>query len=100
MDLLITPDTDWEAAVSQLAAENLTRNRARGRPASPAASQVFAVRRLDVAFRAARLGHAVTWDPPAGLTSVSARWTCTRCGRAVLVRDGQVYGGATTPCQS
>jgi hypothetical protein len=97
MELRIGPDTDWEEAVAALAAENLRRRQARGEPASAAASQNFAVRRLDAAFRAARLGHVVVWDPPAGLTSVRARWTCTRrmCGAAVLVSaEGGVYGKA------
>jgi hypothetical protein len=38
-------------------------------------------------------GHVVAWDPPAGLTA-ARRWTCTRCGNAVLDYQGDVYGGA------
>ncbi|MFH8380670.1 hypothetical protein ACH4E7_06970 [Kitasatospora sp. NPDC018058] len=35
------------------------------------------------------------WDPPAAITAVE-RWTCTRCGDAVLDNRGYLYGGATT----
>jgi len=38
-------------------------------------------------------GHTVEWDPPASLTA-ARRWTCTRCGDAVLDYNGNVYGGA------
>jgi len=39
------------------------------------------------------LGHAVEWDPPAALTE-ARRWTCSRCGDAVLDYRGNIYGGA------
>lgn len=38
-------------------------------------------------------GHTVEWDAPAGMTA-ARRWTCTRCGDAVLDYCGNVYGGA------
>jgi hypothetical protein len=44
-------------------------------------------------IRALCRGHAVTYDPTHGLSSV-LRWTCTRCGQAVLDNRGHVYGGA------
>lgn len=99
MRLVIGPDTDWEEAVAALAKENYDRRVRRGERAEMAWSRDFAVRRLDAAFRAARRGHTVTWDPPAGLTSVRGRWTCTHpdCGAMVLVNaEGQVYGTAVT----
>lgn len=42
---------------------------------------------------AAEKGHTVEWDPPPGLNA-ARRWTCTRCGNAVLDYRGNVYGGA------
>lgn len=45
-------------------------------------------------------GHDLFLDPPAALTRVE-RWTCSRCGRAVLRNGSHVYGSATTePCDS
>lgn len=44
---------------------------------------------------AAAKGHTVRPDPPAAI-SVAQRWTCTACGKAVLLREGIVYGSATT----
>lgn len=38
-------------------------------------------------------GHTIEWDPPAALTA-ARRWTCRRCGNAVLDYQGNVYGGA------
>lgn len=46
----------------------------------------FAFHRLGPALRAAANGHEMEWDPPAALTSMS-RWTCRRCGDAVLYRE-------------
>ncbi|WP_436759402.1 hypothetical protein [Streptosporangium sp. V21-05] len=43
--------------------------------------------------RAEALGHTAKNDPPHALSAVS-RWTCTRCGAAVLSRAGVVYGSA------
>lgn len=43
--------------------------------------------------RATEKGHNVEWDAPAGMTAVR-RWTCTRCGDAVLDNRGHLYGGA------
>jgi hypothetical protein len=37
-------------------------------------------------------GHDIEWDPSA--TGV-ARWTCKRCGRAVLIHNGVTWGSAT-----
>jgi hypothetical protein len=93
----IGPGTDRAAAVAELAAENHQRRQARGWASSMAASQEFAAGRLESAFAAADLGHEVTWDPPSGLTSIRARWTCVRpgCGKAVLqAADGSIYGSA------
>jgi hypothetical protein len=63
----------------------------------------FAMRRLGPAFRAADLGHTLTWDPPSGLTEVRIRWTCKTCGRAVLARERETehaYGSALEiPCK-
>jgi hypothetical protein len=39
--------------------------------------------------------HTLDFDPPHDLTAVS-RWTCTSCGRAVLVNGPVVYGSAST----
>jgi len=41
-----------------------------------------------------RATHDLEWDPPAVMTAVR-RWTCTRCGDAVLVNGDNVYGSAT-----
>jgi adenine-specific DNA methylase len=41
-----------------------------------------------------KAGHAVERDPPAALTRAE-RWTCPRCGDAVLRYDEHIYGGAT-----
>src|SRR5580698_2237720 len=78
----IGPDTDWETAMASMCAV-----RAGRRSTTVYEEQWFAVKRLGPALRAARLGHTVEWDPPAGLTSVQARWTCIHpdCGAAVLV---------------
>jgi hypothetical protein len=90
---VISPDTDRETAVSDLAA---------AKPGDPEARLAFARQRLSVAFLAADLGHAVTWDPPWGITSIQSRWTCTSCGRAILQRTSMddPYGSAITdgPC--
>lgn len=43
-------------------------------------------------------GHTVQSDPPATLTALQ-RWTCTRCGDAVLRYGPRIYGAATErPC--
>lgn len=38
--------------------------------------------------------HTLETDTPHALSSVE-RWTCTRCGCAVLVKGGHVYGSAS-----
>jgi hypothetical protein len=44
-------------------------------------------------------GHALVWDPPAAMTGAE-RWTCQRCGRAVIRYSGVVSGAAAeTDCQ-
>lgn len=43
--------------------------------------------------KAVENGHTVEWDAPAGISAVR-RWTCTRCGDAVLDNRGHLYGGA------
>jgi hypothetical protein len=54
-----------------------------------------AAARLEAAFAAVDNGHTVVWDPPAALTSVRCRWTCARCGQAVLqAAEGHLYGSA------
>lgn len=91
---LITPDTDRQAATDALAQALHAPSAALGggewEAWLPAARD-----RLAAAFAAADRGHAVEWDPPAALTSVT-RWTCTRCGSAVLVRHDIPYGTAYT----
>jgi hypothetical protein len=43
-------------------------------------------------------GHAIEDDSPGGLSRVQ-RWTCGRCGDAVLRYGGNTYGSALdTPC--
>lgn len=39
--------------------------------------------------------HTLADDPPHGLSSV-ARWTCVRCGCAVLANGPVIYGSAST----
>lgn len=42
--------------------------------------------------------HDLDDDPPHALSAVS-RWTCRRCGNAVLVNGAVTYGAASTePC--
>lgn len=48
---------------------------------------------LEPVKRAAEKGHTVESDPPFGLTRAE-RWTCTKCGRAVLRYLGHIYGSA------
>jgi hypothetical protein len=87
----VGPGTDRIDALLALAAQRDRDN--------PEAWITFALRRLGPAFRAADQGHTVTWDPPAALTSIGIRWTCTACGRAVLAREGEIenaYGSALT----
>lgn len=44
--------------------------------------------------------HDLEWDPPHGLSS-ARRWTCRRCGHAVLSYGSNVYGTAThAPCET
>lgn len=38
--------------------------------------------------------HTLENDPPHA-ASAATRWTCIRCGCAVLVNDGYVYGSAS-----
>ena len=94
---LIGPDTDWETVIAAMCATRVARQ-----PGTTLYShQQFAVKRLDPALRAAANGHTVEWDPPAGLTSLEARWTCTHrdCGAALLIgRDRRMRGTALQPC--
>ena len=41
-----------------------------------------------------KAGHDLEHDPPAAIT-LFRRWTCTRCGGAVLHNGVVTYGGAT-----
>ncbi|MGW2169122.1 hypothetical protein ACWC1C_01165 [Streptomyces sp. NPDC001705] len=50
---------------------------------------------IDVPQEARGKGHDFEDDPPHGLSRVE-RWTCTRCGHAVLRNGGVVYGSAVT----
>lgn len=43
--------------------------------------------------RAEALGHEPESDPPFGMTRAE-RWTCTRCGDAVLKYNDNIYGSA------
>ena len=43
--------------------------------------------------KAAQDGHVMVSDPPAAISSVS-RYTCSRCGRAVLGNYTVAYGSA------
>lgn len=40
-------------------------------------------------------GHDVEPDPPAGLTRAE-RWTCSKCGNAVLRNREVIYGSAVS----
>lgn len=40
------------------------------------------------------LGHTVESDPPAAITAAE-RWTCTKCGDAVLRYRDVIYGSAS-----
>jgi hypothetical protein len=44
--------------------------------------------------QAKSLGHDMEHDPPANELSRVARYTCSKCGRAVLANGGTVYGSA------
>ena len=56
--------------------------------------------KFEEALKAARAaGHDLTNDPPHSLSSVN-RYTCTKCGKAVLGSDDNVYGSAVKePCK-
>jgi hypothetical protein len=44
-------------------------------------------------------GHEMKYDPPANSLSRMNRYTCRKCGRAVLGNPGAAYGSATEgPC--
>lgn len=96
----LLPATDPVDAVWALAEERASKGTEGNR--DPEGWVPFAIRRLGPALRAAAIGHVMEWDPPAALTSLS-RWTCTRCGEAVLYREpeaGSEYGSALTePCK-
>lgn len=49
--------------------------------------------RTEPLVRARSLGHDPEHDPPWGLAS-GDRWTCKRCGSAVLIVRHNIYGGA------
>ena len=55
--------------------------------------------RFEEALNKAREGgHDLEHDPPHSLSSMD-RYTCKKCGRAVLGNYGTAYGGATEgPC--
>ncbi len=92
----LLPVTDPVDAVWALAEERASKGAEGNR--DPEGWIPFAVRRLGPALRAAAMGHVMEWDPPAALTSLS-RWTCKRCGDAVLYREHEAdaaYGSALT----
>lgn len=91
---LIAPGADRET-VERALAEAFA-----GRGTDAFAGRAAARDRLAPAFAATGLGHTVEWDPPAALTSLRSRWTCVRCGNAVLhARAGHMYGSAIEgPC--
>jgi len=43
---------------------------------------------------AKKRGHELVYDPPANTLSRAARYTCRKCGRAVLATGGPAYGSA------
>lgn len=50
--------------------------------------------------KAKGLGHNMISDPPDTLTGQLDRWSCNKCGRAVLSCNGNVYGSAMSmPCE-
>ena len=103
---LIGPGTDWERAVNSWCyGSSLSENTiAAGR--DPGQYQQAAVKRLGPAFRAARLGHVVQWDPPAGGRTPTRQWACVRvlpsggrCLAPVYVQGTRISGDAVTrPC--
>lgn len=50
--------------------------------------------RTEPLVRAQSLGHQVEPDPPVGVFTSGRRWTCERCGSAVLIVGHNIYGGA------
>lgn len=92
----LLPGTDPVDAIWALAEERAAKGSEGNR--DPEGWLPFAMRRLGPAIRAAANGHQMEWDPPAAMTSFS-RWTCTRCGEAVLFREYEpesAYGSALT----
>lgn len=49
----------------------------------------------DAVEAAEKLGHVMVYDPAHPVSTVN-RHTCRCCGRAVLCKDGNVYGSALT----
>jgi hypothetical protein len=103
---LIGPGTDWERAINAwcrgrgLAEDTIAADR------DPGQYQQAAVKRLGPAFRAARLGHVVQWDPPVGGKTATRQWACVRrlpggrrCLAPVYVQGTRISGAAVTrPC--
>jgi hypothetical protein len=97
----VGPGYDRDLVVAALAASFAVKRL--GRPlrldeVTPPMCGQTALMHLRGAFAAADNGHTVVPDPPAGITSIHARWTCVFCGRAALDRDramiDPVYGSA------
>jgi hypothetical protein len=40
-------------------------------------------------------GHELVWDPPANVFAKVGRYTCRKCGKAVLGDWSTAYGAAT-----
>ncbi len=55
---------------------------------------------IEAIGKAVQLGHDVEVDPPAACTA-ARRWTCKRCGDAVLAYGTNIYGSASKePCHT
>lgn len=99
---LIGPQADWERCVN---AWCNGRDLAAGWSASrdPGQYQAAAVKRLGPAFRAARRGHIVQHDPPAGDRTPARRWACVRklpggkrCLAPLFIDGTRISGAAVT----
>jgi hypothetical protein len=93
-NFVIAPDTDWEQAVNMLADARMVMDRAEGLDGTRREDYLqFAVKRLDPALRAARLGHTVEWDSTgqdAGRGS-ARKWTCLVCYQGIYVQGTRIY---------
>ena len=103
---LIGPGTDWERAINAWCRGRSLVEDTIGADRDPGRYQQAAVKRLGPAFRAARLGHVVQWDPPVGGKTATRQWACVRrlpgggrCLAPVYVQETRISGTAVTrPC--